>query len=48
MAFRILENGKAATLTTEKTNLPMRKAAEAIGMIPGEGSTEETDGIQDR
>ena len=32
MAFRILEKGNAATLTTEKTNLPMRKAAEAIGM----------------
>ena len=32
MAFRILEQGKAATLTTEKTNLPMQKAAEAIGM----------------
>ena len=46
MAFRILENGKAATLTTEKTNLPMRKA-EAIGVIPGEEPTEETNGIQD-
>ena len=47
MAFRILNDGKAATLTTEKTNLPMRKAAEAIGMniskIPAEGN----DGIQD-
>ena len=32
MAFRILEQGKAAALTTEKTNLPMQKAAEAIGM----------------
>ena len=32
MAFRILEQGSAATLTTEKTNLPMQKAAEAIGM----------------
>ncbi len=32
MAFRILEAGRAATLTTEKTNLPMRKAAESIGM----------------
>lgn len=32
MAFRILDKGKAATLTTEKTNLPMQKAAEAIGM----------------
>lgn len=32
MAFRILEEGKAAALTTEKTNLPMQKAAEAIGM----------------
>ena len=32
MAFRILEQGKAATLTTEKDNLPMRRAAEWIGM----------------
>ena len=32
MAFRILNQGKAVTLTTEKTNLPMQKAAEAIGM----------------
>ena len=32
MAFRILESGKAATLTTEKDNLPMQKAAESIGM----------------
>ena len=32
MAFRILNQGKAATLTTEKTNLPMQRAAEAIGM----------------
>ena len=32
LAFRILNEGKAATLTTEATNLPMRKAAEAIGM----------------
>ena len=32
MAFRILEQGKAATLTTEKDNNPMRRAAEAIGM----------------
>ena len=32
MAFRILEQGKAAALTTEKTNIPMQKAAEAIGM----------------
>ncbi len=32
MAFRILEEGKAVTLTTEKTNLPMQKAAEGIGM----------------
>ena len=32
MAFRILEKGNIATLTTEKNNLPMRKAAEAIGM----------------
>ena len=33
MAFRILDQGRAATLTTEKTNLPMQKAAEAIGMM---------------
>jgi len=32
MAFRILESGKAVTLTTEKGNLPMRAAAAAIGM----------------
>ena len=32
MAFRILRGGKAVTLTTEKTNLPMRAAAKAIGM----------------
>ena len=32
MAFRILSDGKAAALTTEKTNIPMRAAAEAIGM----------------
>lgn len=32
LAFRILDKGNAATLTTEKTNLPMQKAAEAIGM----------------
>ena len=32
MAFRILNEGKTTTLTTEKTNLPMQKAAEAIGM----------------
>ena len=32
MAFMILDKGKVATLTTEKTNLPMQKAAEAIGM----------------
>ena len=32
MAFRILDQGRAATLTTEKTNLSMQKAAEAIGM----------------
>ena len=47
LAFRILNSGKAVTLTTEKTNLPMRKAAEAIGMIPGEETAEGTDGIQD-
>lgn len=34
MAFRILKQGKAATLTTEKDNLPMRRAAEMIGMKP--------------
>ena len=32
MAFRILNQDNTATLTTEKTNLPMQKAAEAIGM----------------
>ena len=32
MAFRILSGGKAATLTTEQTNRPMRAAAGAIGM----------------
>ena len=32
MAFRNLSQGNAVTLTTEKTNLPMQKAAEAIGM----------------
>ena len=32
MAFRILDNGKAATLTTEQENIPMRAAAAAIGM----------------
>ena len=32
MAFRILDNGKAATLTTEQENIPMRAAAVAIGM----------------
>ena len=32
MASRILGSGKAVTLTTEKTNLPMRSAAKAIGM----------------
>ncbi len=32
MAFRILDKGNTASLTTEKNNLPMRKAAEAIGM----------------
>ena len=32
MAFRILSNGKAAVLTTERTNVPMRAAAKAIGM----------------
>lgn len=32
MAFRILKEGKAATLTTEKDNLLMQRAAESIGM----------------
>ena len=32
MASRILDSGKSATLTTERTNLPMRAAAAAIGM----------------
>ena len=32
MAFRILNSGKAAVLTTEKNNLAMRAAAAAIGM----------------
>ena len=32
MAFRILSDGKAVTLTTEPANLPMRAAAKAIGM----------------
>lgn len=32
MAFRILDKGSKVTLTTEKTNLPMQRAAEAIGM----------------
>ncbi len=34
MAFRILKSEKAATLTTEKGNFPMQKAAESIGMKP--------------
>ena len=45
LAFRILNKGKAVTLTTEKNNLPMRKAAEAIGMITSEETGEGTDGI---
>ena len=32
MASRILSQGKAATLTTNETNYPMRAAAAAIGM----------------
>ena len=32
MAYRILGNGKAVTLTTEPSNAPMRAAAKAIGM----------------
>ncbi len=32
MAFRILNGGKAAALTTDKDNIFMQKAAEAIGM----------------
>ncbi len=34
MAFRILAQGRTATLTTHRDNLPMRAAAEAIGMEP--------------
>ncbi len=34
IAFRILKSEKAATLTTEKDNFPMQKAAESIGMKP--------------
>ena len=33
MAFRILNEGRIAALTTEKTNLPMQNAAKAIGMV---------------
>ena len=46
MAFRILNQGNTATLTTEKTNLPMQKAAEAIGMKRldvNDGAGKETD-----
>lgn len=32
IAFRILNNGKDAVLTTERTNIPMRAAVRAIGM----------------
>ena len=32
MAFRILGEGKAVTLTTERDNLYMQRAAESIGM----------------
>ncbi len=32
LAFRILKEGKTAALMTENGNLPMRKAAESIGM----------------
>ena len=32
MAYRILGNGKAVTLTTESSNAPMRGAAKSIGM----------------
>ena len=38
MAFRILSRGKAVTLTTERTNLPMRAAAKAIGMREANGN----------
>jgi predicted GNAT family acetyltransferase len=38
MAFGILEEGKAAALTTEKDNLPMQRAAEGIGMTRCEGN----------
>ncbi len=37
-AFRILEEGNAAALTTEKDNLPMQRAAERIGMKRCEGN----------
>ena len=32
MAFRILDQGRVATLTTDQNNLPMQAAAKAIGM----------------
>ncbi len=32
LSYRILEEGKAVTLTTKKENLPMQRAAEGIGM----------------
>ena len=32
MAFRILDQGRVATLTTDQNNLPMHAAAKAIGM----------------
>ena len=40
MAFRILDGGKAAALTTERSNLPMRAVAEAVGMrlVSGNGT----------
>ena len=38
MACRILNEGKTATLTTEKANLSMQKAAEAIGMTRSQQS----------
>ncbi len=52
MAFRILSGGKTATLTTERTNLPMQAAASAIGLRELAGNdpgakTGETSGLTD-
>ena len=41
MAFRILNSGRAATLTTVRENRPMRAAAEAVGMRPVRHDQEE-------